>query len=171
MGVSPDSLVPNDWERFQSTSMLDLPPERCPSRLSCPQCLRKFSEPDLPSKLFIGTLPLRRKVRFDDRAAARIRARFGPYPCTCAAQQLIRDGASRCMGKLGADLRIHRYTHCEQTPKVSPRPSRLQSNSEKRFGSSVYTVGVQVQSFASCLSKPPLAVSRMAALPSHWVAM
>jgi hypothetical protein len=62
----------------------------------------------------------------------------------------------------------HRYTHCERTPKVSPRPSRLQSNSEKRFGSSVGSVGVQAPPSALLTSTPPS--SRFGDLSLHLLA-
>jgi hypothetical protein len=66
------------------------------------------------------------------------------------------------MGRSRADLDTHRYTRRDQTPKVFPRGSSLQTNSEKRFGSSVLSVGVSVQPFAFFLSTILRAVSKNA---------
>jgi hypothetical protein len=59
------------------------------------------------------------------------------------------------IGALRAGLMTHRYTHCEQTPKVSLRASTLQSNSEKRFGSSVLSVGASYCPSPFLLQSPP----------------
>jgi hypothetical protein len=77
-----------------------------------------------------------KKGQFNGRAAS-IRAPFDPHACTRTVEQETRVGASRWMGRLGADLDTHRYTHCERNLQVFPRASTLQSNSEKRFDSSV----------------------------------
>jgi hypothetical protein len=58
-------------------------------------------------------------------------------------------------GRWAADLPTHRYTHCERTPKVSPRPSRLQIDFERRFGSSV-ALWVSHACISTRSSRPPL---------------
>jgi hypothetical protein len=59
-----------------------------------------------------------------------------------------------------AELPTHRYTRCEPTPKVSPRPCTLQIDFEKRFGSSVGSVGVQAPPSALLVSTLPRADSK-----------